>query len=64
MAAKLPFLFCKKTQKRSVVALAGKGWGLLPLGKEPVRLITPSSHLRLRRLDLPDGQLLLLLNGG
>lgn len=38
--------------------------GLLPLPAEPVKLLNPSSHLRLRRLALPDGELLLVLNAG
>ena len=36
----------------------------LSLHKHPVTLSNPSSHLRLRYLDLPDGQLLVLLNSG
>jgi beta-galactosidase len=36
----------------------------LPRPIEPVQLLNPSAHLRLRRLDLPDGALLLLLNAG
>jgi len=37
---------------------------LLPVGEEAVKLLNPSSHLRLRCLDLPDGQLLILINSG
>lgn len=37
-------------------------WLALPAG--PVRLCNPSAGLRLRRLGLPEGDLLVLLNGG
>jgi len=37
---------------------------LLPQPQQAVKLGNPSSHLRLRALDLPDGQLLILLNAG
>jgi len=37
---------------------------LLPQPQQEVKLGNPSSHLRLRVLDLPDGQLLILLNAG
>ena len=36
----------------------------LNLPAESVALLNPSSHLRLRRLDLPEGALLVLLNAG
>jgi hypothetical protein len=36
----------------------------LNLPTEPAALLNPSPHLRLRRLDLPEGALLLLLNAG
>ena len=36
----------------------------LNLPPEPVALLNPSPHLRLRRLDLPEGALLVLLNAG
>lgn len=37
---------------------------LLPQPQQAVKLGNPSSHLRLRKLELPDGQLLILLNAG
>ena len=37
---------------------------LLPLPYEPVHLENASPHLRLRRLSLPEGEVLILLNGG
>ena len=36
----------------------------LNLPTEPAALLNPSPHLRLRRLDLPEGALLVLLNAG
>ena len=36
----------------------------LNLPTEPAALLNPSAHLRLRRLDLPEGALLVLLNAG
>jgi beta-galactosidase len=37
---------------------------LLPLPEQPLKLLNPAPTLRLRRLDLPDGALWILLNGG
>jgi len=37
---------------------------LLPLPAEPLNLINPGPSLRMRRLDLPDGALWIVLNGG
>jgi hypothetical protein len=37
---------------------------LLTLPEQPLSLLNPSPYLRLRRLDLPDGALWVLLNGG
>jgi beta-galactosidase len=36
---------------------------LLPLPKQPLELLNPGPYLRLRRLDLPEGALWVLLNG-
>ncbi len=38
--------------------------GLIPLPEEPLKLLNPSAWLRLRRLDMPEGALCILLNGG
>jgi beta-galactosidase len=37
---------------------------LLPLPAEPLTLLNPGPGLRMRRLDLPDGALWIVLNGG
>jgi beta-galactosidase len=37
---------------------------LLPLPQEPLKLLSPGATLRLRRLDMPEGALWILLNGG
>ena len=37
---------------------------LLPLPAEPLNLLNPGPLLRMRRLDLPDGALWIVLNGG
>jgi len=36
----------------------------LPLPEEPLKLLNPSPCLRLRRLDMPEGALWILINGG
>ena len=63
-AIRLGTVFFQHYFQNPVPEAFGQLLSLLSLGREAVNLVNASSYLRLRRLDLPDGQLLVLVNSG